>query len=132
MRTRIIKNCSNEIEANIILGSLHSEGIDGYIQNHINSALFPTDFGSMSGVSIVVNEKDVLNAIRILKRIDNENKENESKTKISCPYCYSNNIAERKPLNKIVEFILSFLTYGRYTIYYGRYKCKDCGANIPQ
>lgn len=62
MKTRLLKNCSNIVEAEMIKGMLAEEGIECVLGNETMSGYPP-----MSGVDIFVNEIDYYKASAMIK-----------------------------------------------------------------
>lgn len=62
MKTRLLKNCSNNIEAEMLKGMLAEEGIECILGNTTMSGYPP-----MNGVDVFVNEIDYYKAAAIIK-----------------------------------------------------------------
>lgn len=125
MPTAVLTTCDNTISAHIIRTKLESEGIPCFLKNEYFTDLMPQYFNLLgSGVQIIVNQEDLLNARQII-HIDSG--------KITCPECGSENI--RNDISRKQNW-LSALVVGLLGVPFANmlnnYHCSDCKSSFKK
>jgi len=98
----------NYIDANITLGRLQGDGIDGWLMDENTVTINPIWTTAVGGIKLMVSEADADTAICLLNKYRDEQKQ-----KIVCPRCRSHNVeiisTNRKPGNWFSVIIGLFL-----------------------
>jgi hypothetical protein len=122
MRTKLLINCANTFEANLLKSKLDDEGIFCFLTNENFSTIMPYYYNMLgSGVRIMVNEDEYQTAVSVLKLNNIE--------ELKCPICNSTNLkaglgeGKFKKIFAIIMSIFMFVPINNINI---RYTCKDC------
>ena len=118
-----VKSFDSYFVANIILGRLHSEGIECYLKDEATVTMDPILTNAIGGIKLVVKKENVVAVTEILKRYDEE-----YLNAATCPQCGAhqfNYIA--KP--GVTNFLTAVATtlFGSYAVapeYV--YRCGNC------
>jgi rubredoxin len=118
---------NDSMEAHLFQNLLENEEIESFITNENFNNLLPGHTKLMnSGVQVMIHEKDIEKATKIL---DQFLKKNE----IHCPKCDSNNIVEKISkisIPKIITIVLSIFAGTPFNNINNSYHCNDCGQDF--
>jgi DNA-directed RNA polymerase subunit M/transcription elongation factor TFIIS len=121
----LVKTFSSPIDANISLGFLQANGIEGILFDENTIYANPLYATAIGGVKLLVRESDYEAALEIFNEIRNDS-ENE-KEKLECPKCSSKEVVLKYKQNWTALLIMllsfSFTPNTGNTI---KYKCKKC------
>jgi hypothetical protein len=115
----------NYIDAHIAMGQLEESGIECWLKDENTVTMDPILTQAVGGIKLMVAANDVPDAMTLLSAYRN------SREKISCPSCGSDNVevvtTPRKMSNWLGAFVGMFL--GSYALGVDKvYHCFDCGA----
>ena len=121
----ILRSYDNYIDANIILGRLESEGVQGFLRDEYTVTIDPILTNAIGGIKLTVRKEDETRARELLEQFDLEKKQ-----KLICPNCGSSSVeyitTTRKPANWFIA-VVSFLI-GSYALSAEKkYHCFNCG-----
>ena len=124
-------------DAYIAKAYLESEGIETFLKDELTVQVHPFYSNAIGGVKLQAKESDFENALVVLEKGGYINSENREEIKVElvrfdnttnigiCPFCQSDNIGQRKGLNKLT-LIASFILGVIFPIYKKSFKCYDC------
>ncbi len=126
----IVRSFDNYIDANITLGRLQSEGVQGFLRDEYTVTIDPILSNAIGGIKLTVREQDAPKAMELLEGFDRE-----KRAFFKCPNCGSNDVefisTSRKASNWF-SAILSFLI-GSYAIAPNKvYHCFNCGHEFKE
>lgn len=119
-----VRTFNNYFSANILLSKLRDGGIQCYLKDEFTVTVDPILANAVGGIKLVVNRNDAAEVFELLKKFDEEYKNNAV-----CPNCGSNDIElvpKRNPANMITA-ILSWLFSSYAVSAENIYKCGACG-----
>lgn len=118
-----VKTFDSYFLANIILGRLHSEGVECYLKDEVTVTIDPILTNAIGGIKIVVKKENADAVIEILKRYDEE-----YLNAATCPQCGAHQFSYvAKP--GVTNFLTATLTalFGSYAVATDYvYQCGQC------
>jgi DNA-directed RNA polymerase subunit RPC12/RpoP len=125
--------CNDATQAHIVQGALENEGIPSMLQNENMSSIYPTCVSTLSGVDLLVYEKDREAALRLL-----EENGMIGVTLIYCPHCGSEHIRlvykrgkRCKALLLTIGAMLCGVSIGSAQAYW-EYVCDSCRTHFER
>jgi Putative prokaryotic signal transducing protein len=116
---------SNYIDANIILGRLKDEGIDGWLMDENTTTINPILGNAIGGIKLMVANEQAEQAVALLKQYDRERR-----AQTACPKCESINVdlvSSPRKASTWFGAIFGFL-FGDYALSGDKvYHCFKCG-----
>ena len=120
----------NYIEANIILGKLHNEGIEAFLRDEYTVTIDPILTNAIGGIKLTVMEQDAEEARGLLAAFAAEKKALQE-----CPYCHSQNVEYISNPAKSGNWfgaILSFFIASYAVSIKKSYHCFNCGRDFDE
>lgn len=123
-----VRTFSNYFSANILLSKLRDGGIQCFLKDEFTVTVDPVLSNAVGGIKLVVNKKDAAEVFELLKKLDEEYRQNAV-----CPKCGGHNIElvpKRNPANMITA-IVSWLFSSYAVSAENVYQCSSCGYESP-
>ncbi len=129
-------------EAYPLMSRLEYEGVECFLDGENTVTAHPFLSTAIGGVRLTIKKSDLNKALKVLKQIEQENKENEpEKRKIPeafskgyvlvdtfCPNCESRNVYRKKfPLYKTILAIVLAPVFFPVFFMMKKHYCADCG-----
>jgi hypothetical protein len=118
-----LTTCNNSFEAHLIKDKLQMEDIECFLTNENFSSLLPNFNGVLdSGVHVMIDEKDLDKAVKIIQQ-------DSSPNEIKCPSCNSSQITYslgKNVFSKLLVVLLSLFAWTPFSNIKRTYYCNEC------